>query len=91
MTKAEQNYANIERELLAVVFGCERFHTFIYSKSITIESDHKPLQMINLKNLQAAPPRLQRMLIRIQGYDLVIKYKPGKELLLADPFSRLTD
>ena len=30
------------------------------------------------------------MLLRIQGYDLEIKYKPGTEMLLADPMSRLS-
>ena len=45
--------------------------------------------MIHLKNLTAAPPRLQRMLLRIQGYDFTVKYKPGTEMLLADPMSRL--
>ena len=29
------------------------------------------------------------MLLRIQGYDMTIKYKPGTEMLLADPMSRL--
>ncbi|XP_038062610.1 uncharacterized protein K02A2.6-like [Patiria miniata] len=45
--------------------------------------------MIHIKNLNAAPPRLQRLLLRIQGYDVKIKYKPGKEMLLADAMSRL--
>nr|XP_054752822.1 uncharacterized protein K02A2.6-like [Lytechinus pictus] len=45
--------------------------------------------MIHLKNLGAAPPRLQRMLLRLQGYDVVIKYKPGREMLLSDAMSRL--
>ena len=54
-----------------------------------MESDHKPLEMIHLKNLTAAPPRLQRMLLRLQGYDMAIKYRPGTEMLLADPLSRL--
>ena len=45
--------------------------------------------MIHLKNLTSAPPRLQRMLLRTQGYDFTIKYKPGTEMLLADPTSRL--
>ena len=53
-----------------------------------MESDHKPLEMIQLKNLTAAPPRLQRMLLRIQHYDMTIKYRAGKELLLADDLSR---
>ena len=75
---AETRYANIEREMLAVVFGCERFHTYVFGKSVTIESDHRPLEMIHLKNLSAAPLRLQRMLLRIQPYAITIRYRPGK-------------
>ena len=86
---AETRYANIERELLAVVFGCERFHTFVYGKQFVVESDHKPLEMIQHKPLTAAPPRLQRMLLRLQPYDMTIKYRPGKEITLADGLSRL--
>lgn len=89
LTDVEQRYANIERELLAVVVGCERFHTYLYGKHFTVESDHKPLEMIALKNLKAAPPRLQRMLLRLQNYDVTIQYKPGSEMLLADGLSRL--
>ena len=70
LSECERRYANIEREMLAVVFGCERFHTFVYGKRFTVESDHKPLEMIHLKNLSAAPQRLQRMLLRIQPYDI---------------------
>ena len=54
----EQRYANTQREVLAVVFGCERFHTYAYGKSFTVESDYNPLEMIHLKNLAAAPQRL---------------------------------
>ena len=70
LTDAEKRYANIERELLAVVFGAERFHTYVYGKHFKVESDHKPLEMIQLKNLTAAPPRLQRPLLRIQKHDM---------------------
>jgi hypothetical protein len=89
LTPTEQRYANIERELLAVVFGCQRFHTYIYGKPFSIESDHNPLEMIDAKNLKAAPPRLQRMLLELQGYDYRIRYRPGKEITLADGLSRL--
>ena len=37
----------------------------------------------------AGPPRLSRMLLRLQPFDCTIKYKPGKEMLLADALSRL--
>ena len=88
LSDCEQRYANIEREMLAVVFGCERFHMYVYGKSFIIESDHKPLEMINLKNLAAAPQRLQRMFLRVQPSDFVLRYKPGKQMMLADAMSR---
>ena len=78
LTETEQCYVNIERELLAVVFGCEQFCTYIYGCAFRVESDHKPLGMICLKNLTAAPPWLQRILLRLQECDMVIKYRPGK-------------
>ena len=90
LTETEQWYANIERELLAVVFGCERFHTYIYGKPFVVETDHKPLEMIHKKSLASTPPRLQRMLLRLQHYDVSIKYRPGKEMVLADSLSRLS-
>lgn len=89
LTDAEQRYANIEREMLAVVYACEKFHTFVYGRTFTILSDHKPLEMITLKNLGAAPPRLQRLLLRLQGYDVTVSYKPGNTMLLSDAMSRL--
>ena len=88
LSDCEQRYANIEREMLTVVFGCERFHMYVYGKSFILESDHKPLEMINLKNLAAAPQRLQRMFLRVQPYDFVLRYKPGKQMILADVMSR---
>ena len=55
---------------------------------MAIESDHKPLEAIVKKPLAAAPPRLQRILLRMQKYDYVLEYKPGKELVLPDMLSR---
>ena len=89
LTETEQRYAKIERELLAVVFGCERFRTYLYGCKFKVESDNKPLEMISLNNLISAPPRLLRMLLRLQEYDLSIIYRPGKEMTLADRFSLL--
>ena len=89
LTETEQRYANIERELLAVVLGCEQFRTHIYGCDFQVESDHKPLEIISLKNLIASLPRLQRILLGLQGYDMTIVYRPGKEMTLADGFFRL--
>ena len=59
LNDTEQRYANIEREMLAYVFGAERFHTYVFGKPFTIETDHKPLECIINKALTAAPARLQ--------------------------------
>ena len=89
LTDTETHYTNIERELLAIIYGCKKFHTYLYGRTFIVETDHKPLEMISLKNLTAAPARLQRMLLCLQQYDLIITYRPGKEMLLADALSCL--
>ena len=55
LTETEKRYANIERELLAVVFGCTRFHTYVYGSKFRVESDHKPLKTYSTKVWQAPP------------------------------------
>ncbi|KAK2552099.1 Transposon Ty3-I Gag-Pol polyprotein [Acropora cervicornis] len=88
LTEAESRYAQIEKGLLAVQFSLERFNQYTYGKKVAIESDHKPLEAIVKKPLAAAPPRLQRILLRMQKYDYALEYKPGKELVLPDMLSR---
>ena len=88
LTGAESRYANIERELLAVVFACICFNTYLQGRWFTVQSDHKPLEMIHLKSMHKAPPHLQRMLLQLQKYDMKIEYKPGSEMLLSDTLSR---
>ena len=90
LTPTETRYANIERELLAVVYGCEKFHSYLYGRSFVVKTDHRPLEQIHKKNLLQATPRLQRMLLRLQPYDCVIKYLPGREMVTADALSRLS-
>ena len=88
LTDVETRYAQIEKELLAVVFAFNRFHQYVYGKDVKVESDHKPLESITKKPLSAAPPRLQRMLLQLQRYNFTLLYKPGKEMILADTLSR---
>ena len=89
MTPTETRHAQIEKELLAIVFAVERFEPYVYGcDRVTVESDHKPLQYIFQKPLHAVPKRLQRMLLRLQKYSLNILYKKRKEMYLADTLSR---
>ena len=88
LTTAETHYAQIEKELLAIVFGCERFHCYTYGVTIDVQSDHKPLEQIMKKPLSQVPPRIQRLFLRLQKYQLSVRYVPGKYLYIADTLSR---
>jgi len=88
LTSAETRYACIERELLAIVYGVQRFHTYLYGRRFLVMTDHKPLVMIVNKGIVCAPPRLQRLLLKLQGYDFEIRYHAGKDNTLADVLSR---
>ena len=46
MSSSEINYAQIEKEFLEIVCGCERFNMYIYGAEIDVLSDHKPLESI---------------------------------------------
>lgn len=86
--KSEMNYAQIEKECLAIYFAVTKFHQYIYGKSFIVETDHKPLVPIFKKPLVNAPPRIQRMLLNLQKYDIQVEYCPGKNLVVADALSR---
>ena len=88
LTPAQFNYAQIEKELLAIVFGCERFTQYLFGKQVLVHTDHKPLINTINKPLHDNPRRIQRLLLRLQNYDLTLKYVPGRDLHLPDMLSR---
>jgi hypothetical protein len=57
-------------------------------QKVQVETDHKPLVNILKKPLNDCPMRLQRMLLRLQQYDLDVEYIKGSELYVADALSR---
>ena len=89
LSTTERRYAQIEKECLAIVFGCQKFSQYITRRAkITVESDHKPLQSIFKKSLLETPCRLQRMMLRLQRYNFDVTYKPGPRMYIADHMSR---
>lgn len=88
LTDTECRYAQIEKEALAIMFGCSKFHQYIFGKKVLVESDHKPLVTIFKKPINQCPVRVQRIRLGTQKYDIEVKYKHGKELLIADALSR---
>ena len=60
----------------------------LWLRSYSLYSPHKPLVFIWSKQLASAPQRLQRPLLRLQQYDAESRYRPGREIYLADTHSR---
>ena len=88
LTPTQRSYSQIEKELTAIVFGAERFYQYLFGKKVTVETDHKPLVTILKRPLYKAPARCQRLLLRLQRFDMVPKYVPGKNMHISDTLSR---
>lgn len=87
-TVSQNSWAQIEKEMYAIVFGCERFRQYVIGKSVVVESDNKPLIPILKKPIPEVPLRLQKMRMRLQPFDIEVIYTPGKNLVIADTLSR---
>ena len=90
LSEAEQNYGNIERELLGVVFSLETFKHFTSSRQTNIITDHKPLTSLFSKCLANTSLRLARMMLRISDYDANVLYQKGSKMFLSDALSCLS-
>lgn len=89
LSKSEQKWAQIEKELLAIVFACEKFHHYLHGRRFVVQSDHKPLEALVKRDIDDVTPRLQRMFLHLLKYPgMEVVYTPGKNLLVADCLSR---
>ena len=84
LTPTERNYAQIGKELLAIVYACDRFVQYVFRRNITVVSDQKPLEVILQKPLLSAPKRFQQMMMRLQKYNI----ESGIQTWIADTLSR---
>ena len=89
---AEHNYSQLEKEALALIFGTKCFHNYLYGRSFTLYTDHKPLQGL-LNESKAIPTqasaRIQRWALTLASYQYKIVYKKGSEISNADGLSCL--
>lgn len=55
LSNTEQHYVNIEREMLAVVFGCKHFHIYLFCKQFVVEPEHKAVENHGSSTLSRSP------------------------------------
>ena len=80
LTDQEKRFSQIEKEALALVWGCDRFESFLLGREepFTIETDHKPLvTILNKQDLDQSPPRIQRFKMRMMKFNFQVVYVPG--------------
>lgn len=87
LTPTEVNYAQIEKEMYAILFGAKKFYQYVYGRHVIVQTDHKPLVAIKKKPLHADPARLQRML-QLQKFDFELQQLSGKSIPWLMPFLR---
>ena len=78
LSDVESRYSQTEREMLAVVWGVEHFHLYVYGSTFTVITDHKPLLGI-FKTQNPATPRMDRWKLRLMSYDCQLFYRPGHD------------
>ena len=85
---AEKNYATVEKECFATVWGIQRFERYLYGRHFVLETDHQPLQY--LQRMKPTNARLMRWALQLQPYSFTVKVIPGKDNIGADYLSRLS-
>ena len=87
LTDCERRYSQTEKEALALVWACERFHPYVYGVEFDLVTDHKPLETIYSARSKPSA-RLERWVLRLEPYEFKVVYQPGPQNI-ADPLSRL--
>lgn len=89
LSVAERNYSTTEKEALAVVWACEKFHIYLYGVEFELITDHKPLEV--LYGRKSRPnARIERWLLKLMAYNFKVRYLPGHQNI-ADALSRLVE
>jgi hypothetical protein len=87
LNKAELNYPTIQKELLAIVWSVKYFRPYLYGRTFTIMTDHKPL--LYLFGMKDPSSRLLKFRLTLEEFDFKIVYIRGKDNVIADALSRI--
>ena len=63
LSDVEKRYSQTEKEALAIVWACERFHVYLYGIEFELYTDHKPLETIYSSRPRPCA-RIERWILR---------------------------
>ena len=87
LNSAEEKYATIEKELLAIVWATKHFRPYLFGRHFQIKTDHRPL--IYLFNMKDPSSRLLKFRLALEEYDYTVEYVRGTDNAAADALSRI--
>ena len=85
----ERRYCVIDRECYGIVWGIEKFVMYLYGKLFTLQTDHRPLQLLSALKFESS--RIMRWALALQSYNLKVENIQGKDNVGADFLSRTVE
>ena len=79
LTETEKKYGQIEREALSILFGCLKYQIYLLGNKFTVITDHLPLLACFNNPKSQMPYRIERIRMKLMGFDFVVKHCPGKD------------
>ncbi|WP_253302428.1 reverse transcriptase domain-containing protein [Wolbachia endosymbiont of Psylliodes chrysocephala] len=88
LNDSEQRYSTIEKELLAIVWACKMFRSYLFGRKFSVVTDHRSL--VWLFKLREPNSKLVRWRLKLEEFDYDVIYKKGKANTNADALSRIS-
>ena len=90
LNDSKKNYSTGELELLAVVWGLEKFRFYLYGKKVFLYTDHQALEPLikRIRCNRQYSASLTRWLDRLAHFDIAIQHIAGSNLKFTDFVSR---
>ena len=79
LSQVERRYSQTEKEALALVWACERFHLYLYGlPQFDLVTDHEALKVIYSRKSKPSA-RIERWVLRLQPYNHQVCYVPSRK------------
>lgn len=90
LSPAERAYSTGEKEALACLWACEKWHTYLFGRRFVLRTDHQALvTLLSTQGYGRQPMRIARWAARLLQYNYEVQYTKGEDNKVADALSRL--